>query len=229
MVAQSFLLSLVFASLIGLLLNLRYRMEFSATAELSRSSPLIASWLPDGVVKFTAATLSFEQALRQLETSIAFRDEVTACITSSSNAALYLEFPPLTRNNMAKSHFEFVLVPAPHLSSSTDSSPFKSHLEAQSADCTAISFKNLGGDATLIVPCQRRDAPPHAYAHLAAFMRHAAADQFHGWWALLAKTALEHLAAPASASTISPPLWVSTSGDGVAFLHGRLDSRPKCE
>ncbi|HEY6725417.1 MAG TPA: hypothetical protein VI197_15385, partial [Polyangiaceae bacterium] len=68
-----------------------------------------------------------------------------------------------------------------------------------------------------IVPCPR--AEPGAYAHLAAFLRGAPPDQRE---ALLREVGLRTRQLIGAA-----PLWLSTSGLGVAWVHVRIDSRPK--
>jgi hypothetical protein len=80
-----------------------------------------------------------------------------------------------------------------------------------------LSFPNLGNDAILVVP--RPAAPPSAYGHIAAFVRQAPESQKHALWALVGKLMQEHLG--------STPVWLSTAGAGVAWLHVRLGRRPK--
>lgn len=79
------------------------------------------------------------------------------------------------------------------------------------------TFANLGGDAVLVVPAPH--GPPDAYAHLAAFARRAPPAQQHALWQAVGEAVARRLSAA--------PLWLSTSGLGVAWLHVRLDARPK--
>jgi hypothetical protein len=61
--------------------------------------------------------------------------------------------------------------------------------------------------------------PPGAYAHLATFARGAPPEQQQALWQTVGA---------AVARRLSPaPLWLSTSGLGVAWLHVRLDKQPK--
>lgn len=80
-----------------------------------------------------------------------------------------------------------------------------------------VTFPNLDRDATLIVPCPLGSLS--SYTHLAAFVRSAPEAQRHAFFAALGVTVLTHL--------FEEPLWVSTAGMGVYWLHLRLDSRPK--
>jgi hypothetical protein len=80
-----------------------------------------------------------------------------------------------------------------------------------------VSFPNLGDDAFLVAPCPR--TPLAAYPHLAAFARHAPDAQQHALW--------QAVSGALSRRLDQRPLWLSTSGLGVAWLHVRLDLRPK--
>eukprot|EP01098_Paradermamoeba_levis_P010314 TRINITY_DN4334_c0_g1_i1.p1 TRINITY_DN4334_c0_g1~~TRINITY_DN4334_c0_g1_i1.p1 ORF type:complete len:248 (-),score=52.46 TRINITY_DN4334_c0_g1_i1:363-1106(-) len=114
--------------------------------------------------------------------------------------------------------FEFVLIDSPTLAAVvSDKQSFAEHLQHPS-NPFAVSFKNLGGDATLIVPT---DLHHNSYAHLAKFMRNAKIEQIFAFWKLVSKTYLEELD-----STLKQ-LWLSTSGLGVYWLHVRIDTRPK--
>ncbi len=75
----------------------------------------------------------------------------------------------------------------------------------------------LGRDAILVVPCS--EAPPEAYGHLAAFSRDAPAEQQHAFWKLVGESVASRLS--------TKPVWLSTAGAGVSWLHVRLDDRPK--
>ena len=222
MVLQALAISVFFASLIGLLLTLKYRSQL-ALAELESVKMLSESQLPNGVRKYTAK-VSYELGLLNLQDNPAFRDEVKAAIVRSEYPAVYIEFPPVTLATKSATGFEFVVYPAPSLQGvSTDFRSFSAHLSAACPEgCDATTFTNLGGDATLVVPCHRKTSPPAVYAHLSAFVRGAPSDQVDGWWAKLASTALEALDGRGER-----PLWISTSGDGISYLHGRLDSVPK--
>ena len=66
---------------------------------------------------------------------------------------------------------------------------------------------------------RRREVRKRAYGHLAAFVREAPREQVHALWARVGELVLERVS--------NVPLWLSTAGGGVAWLHVRLDSRPK--
>ncbi|MEM9986985.1 MAG: hypothetical protein AAF804_17980, partial [Bacteroidota bacterium] len=128
--------------------------------------------------------------------------------------AFFWELPPqtLTTQNQA---FEFVLVDSPALAAIyADQSAFAPHFARAKGDLV-LSFGNLGGDAQLVVPTPRQGKL--AYPHLAAFLRRAAVDQQLALWQRLGKEITQHLS--------GNPLWISTSGLGVYWLHLRLDQR----
>ena len=78
-------------------------------------------------------------------------------------------------------------------------------------------FDNLGGDARLIVPVP--DSAGESFPHLGAFMQAATVERKRIFWAEVGASMLERLG--------HRPIWLNTAGDGVAWLHVRLDSRPK--
>ena len=137
-------------------------------------------------------------------------------------SAFFWETPPLTAATAATTQFEFVTVPG-SLDGTADRGPFSSHFAACPAgDGPVISFANLGGDATLVVPCAASGVPEATYAHFAAFTRGAPKAQRLALWRQLGISIRELLPTRGDA-----PTWVSTAGGGVAWLHVRLDSAPK--
>jgi len=114
----------------------------------------------------------------------------------------------------------FVLCDAPALARcAPDPRPFAEHIDAGRGSPLAATFRSLGMDAWLVAPTAERAAS--IYAHLAPFCRGASAAQIEAvgrsLGAALQVAAVEH----------DGPLWVSTSGLGVAWLHLRIDTRPK--
>ena len=143
-----------------------------------------------------------------------------ALLASSPHHAYYWETPPLSRH-ATDQPFEFVTINAPHLETDADTYSFAEHL---CRGPSASSFRNLGGDATLVSPCPAPGVPPAAYAHLGAFVRSTAVptEQRDAFWREVGRAIGGALRERADA-----PTWVSTEGSGVAWLHVRLDSRPK--
>ncbi len=69
----------------------------------------------------------------------------------------------------------------------------------------------------MVVPCPVAEAS--AYRHLAAFVRLAPESQRHALWQSVAEAMTRRIGAK--------PVWLSTAGAGVSWLHVRLDDRPK--
>ena len=131
--------------------------------------------------------------------------------------AYFWETPPVTRETASRP-FEFVLVDGPALARmSPDPLAFAEHFAAAGADAEVAAFDNLGHDAFLVTPTPR--APADAYPHLSAFSRRAPQAQQQAFWRAVGRAMAEHLN--------DRPLWLSASGLGVAWLHARLDTRPK--
>ena len=163
------------------------------------------------------ATLTFSDVLDLWQSESDFRNYYTNLLADSPFAAYRWETPALTTANAAQP-FQFVLLYSPGFSSRrSDQTTYDSYFTTDDADYGVVSFTNLSGDATLVVPSPRTDVS--AYGHLAAFIRHAPKKQIDAFWRIVSNTVK---------STIgNTPLWLSTAGGGVAWLHVRLDSRPK--
>lgn len=158
--------------------------------------------------------LTFERYLALLREERAFSRWYTQQLTNSPFAAFFWEHPPLLLRSHVEKLVEFVLVDAPMLSGLTqDDTPFRAYFD----DDPFVQFPSLGGDALLLAPSPI-DATTE-YAHLAAFLRSAKHDQVQALWRMVGMQA--------AATLSNRPLWLSTSGLGVSWLHVRLDTTPK--
>jgi hypothetical protein len=163
--------------------------------------------------------LTRAEVLAGLGASRELRAFLTSTLAAARPKAFFWELPPWTARTMGEP-FELAIIDAPTLAlTAPDPSPFASELDA-AKDPDVIAFSNLGGDATLVVP--RARAAHAAYAHLASFVREAPAEQIDALWRRVAKEVALHVAEDGER-----PLWISTAGLGVSWLHVRLDSRPK--
>lgn len=159
--------------------------------------------------------LTFRTFFRLLRSDEAFSDWYTGLVAGFDADAFYWELPPLKASTLGEPA-EFVLIAAPGLARMLpDPAPFEGHFRGAAGD--VVVFGNLGGDATLVVPCPK--APASAYPHFAAFLRGAPPGQVRELWRIASKTLTDRLG--------ERPIWLSTAGGGVAWLHLRLDSRPK--
>ena len=111
---------------------------------------------------------------------------------------------------------EFVLLDSPGIDRSPDANAFAEHFHNEPASAV-IEFPNLGKDAVLIVPRpQAAQFPPTAISE-----RYPAGTRRRS-------TALWALVGAAMQRRINKtPVWLSTAGAGVSWLHLRLDDQPK--
>lgn len=145
-----------------------------------------------------------------------FRSFFIALLSEAPFTAFRWETPLVTSGTLDRS-FEFVLLDSPGLAVPADATAFAAHLDGADDDDGIVVFPNLGADAVLVVPLPR--GPVSAYAHIAAFSRAAPADQQHALWQAVGEVMGER--------TGGRPVWLSTAGGAVPWLHIRLDSRPK--
>jgi hypothetical protein len=161
--------------------------------------------------------LSCLEVMRLWREDMAFRTFFNSLLADAPHTAYFWETPPVTAAS-AEQAFEFVLVDSGGLASvKPDPEAFRQYFDSASGDEEVVAFANLGGDAYLIAPCPR--ASLSVYAHLAAFVRQAPERQKHALWRCIGETLERRLDAR--------PIWLSTAGLGVYWLHVRLDSRPK--
>lgn len=108
-----------------------------------------------------------------------------------------------------------MLVESLELCRDPDPTSFEEHFDAADEDVT--SFPNLSGRSQMVVPLPGNQHS--AYPHLAAFTRSAPAAQQRNLWQRVGREFVERIG--------TEPVWLSTAGAGVAWLHVRLDDRPK--
>ena len=161
------------------------------------------------------APLRYAEVVKLWQHEDSFRSWFSAVLAGDSFAAYRWETPPVTAATLDRA-FEFALIDEPGLDVRPDPGAFASHLQRAGSD-EVVSFRNLGGDALLIVPVPA--GPLSCYGHLADFVREAPETQVHALWKLVGQSLQEQLSARL--------LWLSTAGMGVPWLHVRLDSRPK--
>jgi hypothetical protein len=167
-------------------------------------------------VLLDGTNVSFRELFRSLEDDPDFAHWYTALLAAVPLEAFFWEHPPVSTANFDDTA-EFMLLDGPALARlGADPEPFRSQFERHAGQSVA-TFRNLGGDAVLVAPLPA--GRQETYAHLAAFLRNAPDTQVAGFWRQTAKAVRENIG--------EEPMWISTAGMGVAWLHIRLDSRPK--
>jgi len=159
--------------------------------------------------------IGFADVLHRWQDDTFFREFFIALLADAPYSAFRWETPPVTSSS-ADRPFEFALLDSPELESEPDPDAFAEHFRSAAGD-DVISFPNLNHDAILVVPCPLGHSS--AYGHIAGFVREAPEAQKHSLWRLVGKL-MEHRLGPA-------PVWLSTAGAGVPWLHVRLDQQPK--
>lgn len=182
---------------------------------------LIPLWtdLAPGVRRYRlvrkGAPLRYADVVEGWKSDAAFRRDFNALLAGAPLDVFRWETPAVMAATVT-APFECVLVRSPEIDVPPDGSPFADLFAAAGGEPVIVS-PNLGGDAVLVVPCARADE--RAYPHLAAFVRQAPAEQQDALWEAVGRAVDARIGAR--------PLWLSTAGGGVAWLHVRLDDRPK--
>jgi hypothetical protein len=162
----------------------------------------------------SGAALSFGDVLRDWAASESFRRQWLDWLRALQLDACVWECPPVRTASLSRP-FECVFLASPSLAGMRpEPEVFAQHFRP---DRSVVTFANLGGDAVLVAPCPAGDG--RDFSHLARFVRTAAPEQQDALWKSVGE------AMTARVGTV--PVWLSTAGHGVAWLHVRLDSTPK--
>jgi hypothetical protein len=162
-----------------------------------------------------ACPASYADVVRAWQDDARFRSTFNALLADAPCRAFRWETRQVSTAT-AGEPFESVLLDSPGLAQRPDQKAFAAHFEGD-AESGIVEFRNLGGDAILIVPCPLAESS--VYGHLAAFVRGAPEAQRHALW--------QRVGAAMTRRIGSKPVWLSTAGAGVSWLHVRLDDRPK--
>lgn len=161
--------------------------------------------------------LSYQKVISLWRTSRRFREFFNDLLSHSEFTAFRWETPSISPSTLER-RFEFVLLDCPQLSRKVDLKSFRQHFDDKAE---VVAFGNLRGDACLVVPSPVGEASH--YVHLASFIRGAPKQQLDLIWRKVAECLEERLLERSR----DQPVWLSTAGMGVAFLHVRLDTQPK--
>jgi hypothetical protein len=143
-----------------------------------------------------------------------FRSLFNATLADTPFVAFRWETPAVSAATITQP-FQCVLLDSPGLARPPEPHAFGAHFSGAAGD--VVSFTNLGRDAILIAPCPVAELS--AYGHLAAFVRLAPERQRQALWQSVGEVMARRVSAK--------PVWLSTAGAGVSWLHLRLDDQPK--
>ena len=166
-------------------------------------------------VQRAGATITVADTLELWQRDETFRGFFIELLADAPFDAFRWETPAVTSATLEHA-FRFVIVDSPEIARAPDEAPFADQFSG-AAGSEVVTFTNLGGDAVLVVPTPR--AAPDAYPHLAAFCRAAPLSQRHALW--------QAVGAAMTRRVGTRPVWLSTAGGGVSWLHVRLDDHPK--
>ncbi len=162
-----------------------------------------------------ASPMSYLDAIDGWQRHPDFRVFFADLLADAPFRAFRWETPPVTVDTVTRP-FEFVLLDSPDLKRHADTHAFAEHFSA-GGTAGVTTFANLGNDAVLVAPCPT--AQHSVYSHLAVFMRDGPEVQRTALWKQVGLMMRRRLS--------TQPVWLSTAGTGVAWLHVRLDDRPK--
>ncbi|MDZ7680680.1 MAG: hypothetical protein U5J63_02945 [Fodinibius sp.] len=160
--------------------------------------------------------LSYGDFLSLLQTDKKFRSFFISLLNEVPFRAYHWETPAVSTSNTDQP-FAFVVTKSPGIDLAPNAGPFKQYFSALGQNESIAVFENLGRDALLIAPTPRQ--PSINYSHIGVFTEQAPQQQQHELWKKVGAVTKEQLT--------TKPLWLNTAGGGVAWLHMRLDSRPK--
>lgn len=156
--------------------------------------------------------ISFAQWASLINTSEEFVLFFIGFLRDSPFDDFFWEVKPVNHKSW-NSAFEFALVKASPFVKQDDR-PFESYFNN---DDEVVSFRNIRKDALLVVPNRKYEMS--CYGHLADFVRKGPDKQVKAFW--------KRVGVEFENCDKKDYVWLSTAGKGVAWLHVRLDSRPK--
>ena len=167
------------------------------------------------VVSRVDARFTYREAIAAWRDDSSFRQWFNGLLAAVPFGAFRWETRGVTEGS-ADRELEFAVAESAGLDRPATPEVFREHFDGKS-EGDVVAFSNLGGDAIMVVP--RPIAPKSAYSHLGAFVRNAPDAQRLAVWKAVGDEMSRRLG--------PRPVWLSTAGGGVAWLHVRLDDRPK--
>lgn len=135
-------------------------------------------------------------------------------LTKTGFDAFFWENRPFSAATLSKP-YECNLVRSKTLAvQSPDRNTFREHFDNEKE---VVSFWNLGNDARLVAPVPKNSGDD--FTHIGKFLRKADKKQTDAFWRTAAVETLKRIS--------DKPVWLSTSGLGVFWLHVRIDRYPK--
>lgn len=160
--------------------------------------------------------LTYKEVLDLWENDREFTDFYLNIFKKCGCSSYIWETPPISTDSVNQV-FEFVIMKTPKYSATPDLHTFREYFDKKARDHGVVSFLNLGHDAMLVVPSPLREGAN--YSGLAEFYSNSPIDQQRALW--------KETAHQIKLKLSNQNTWVSVAGGGIAWLHIRLDDRPK--
>ena len=166
--------------------------------------------------------LSYAQFIEGCKSNATFRDVVIELLQPTGYTDYLWEVIGTDQARWKQQPFECVLIKLPYRSA-LDYTPFLEHLKPAVADQkVVIAFPSLSGDSLVVpVPSDLNNPAFPKYGHLADFIKHAPLKAKHELLRLMAHE-FEHVC-----QSSARPMYLSTNGLAVAWLHVRIEHTPK--
>lgn len=159
--------------------------------------------------------LSFQEVFELWRDVADFRTFYIYLLSNNTFPGLYWEHPGL-RTALLHHPYEFVVLISTSLDKrSLNESAFADFFQTEKI---VTSFDNLGKNARLVVPTPNGEL--NSYKHLAKFLRADKSAQQHALFQQIGELMMQRIHPEKT-------IWLNTAGNGVIWLHIRLDSRPK--
>lgn len=181
--------------------------QFHRTALVGHRGELVT-------LTFNGRRASFRAFVEGLKFSVELRARLNQTLADSPGKTFRWETPAVCLSTFDQL-FECVIIDRPGLTEKPNPEPFAVRFAESSG--AVVTFPNLGRDGLLVVPRGLGDAK--IYLHLATFVRGAPPHQQDAFWRAVGDAMAQRVGVA--------PVWLSTAGGGVAWLHVRLDDRPK--
>ncbi len=166
-------------------------------------------------LEWMGEALSFADVFMMWRKNPAFTDFFVSLLKSSGFKGYVWEVPGVSVTNRDEP-LEFTLAAAGPFHTAPDDSDFREHMQPFDGQEHVLVFDNHGRDAVMIVP----SVPDKVdFRDLARFLANASTAHIQLLWSRVGEVM--------EGAIGKKPVWLSVSGAGVAWLHIRVDERPK--
>lgn len=168
-------------------------------------------------IKHLDQWLTVQQVIDLWQNSTAFRKFYTQILREVPFLGFFWENKPMHQRTLSDIYQFVILKTSAFNAKIANRHSFEMHFKESQL---VTAFPNLSNTAQLVVPCPNK-ADSEGFVHLGSFIRNAPDDQIDAFWKEVGQQLDQQL------TQNDAPIWLSTSGLGIYWLHVRLDQRPK--